>query len=311
MANYKVGDIIKMTRKAHGLSQEELSFEICSVETLSRIENGKHNVKKETYERLMARMERISDKNYAICTSDDMELLEEKKFLEDCILKYDYERADDFCKLLEKKVSNSVLNKQYIENTRALIDYSNNKIEAEELISRLEKALKLTISDYRKYIDVIYPYTEQEYVILMRLANSYNKMERYEESIQIHKMLLRSLEAGYMEGENIEYLKIVLMRNYSFVLACLDEYGKALEVLEKVLDLSKKYNYGYVMPIVLNDIAWLKIKFYENGDTSIDLDEVKKIKRQAYYIAMARNDYKIKDIIKKTYEEKFHEQIEI
>ena len=76
MANYKAGDIIRMTRKSAGMSQEDLCFGICSVETLSRIENGKHNVKKETYEQLMKRMERTTKKFYAICTSDDMELLD-------------------------------------------------------------------------------------------------------------------------------------------------------------------------------------------------------------------------------------------
>ena len=38
MANYRVGDIIRLTRIASGLTQEQLSENICSVETMSRIE---------------------------------------------------------------------------------------------------------------------------------------------------------------------------------------------------------------------------------------------------------------------------------
>ena len=42
MANYRVGDIIRLTRIASGLTQEQLSENICSVETMSRIENGEN-----------------------------------------------------------------------------------------------------------------------------------------------------------------------------------------------------------------------------------------------------------------------------
>lgn len=84
-ANYRAGDIIRLMRNASGLTQEQLSERVCSVETLSRIENGKHSVKKNTYAQLMAKMERDTRKNYALCTSADMELLEERIWVEDTI----------------------------------------------------------------------------------------------------------------------------------------------------------------------------------------------------------------------------------
>lgn len=62
MANYRAGDVIRLTRQAVGMTQEMLCENICSVETLSRIENGKHKVKRDTYRRLMERMERIPEK---------------------------------------------------------------------------------------------------------------------------------------------------------------------------------------------------------------------------------------------------------
>ena len=43
MSNYRAGDIIRMTREFVGMSREELSDEICSVQTLYRIESGKKN----------------------------------------------------------------------------------------------------------------------------------------------------------------------------------------------------------------------------------------------------------------------------
>ena len=62
MSNYRAGDIIRMTREFVGMSREELSDEICSVQTLYRIESGKTRVKRELYARLMAKMERVPEK---------------------------------------------------------------------------------------------------------------------------------------------------------------------------------------------------------------------------------------------------------
>ena len=58
MSNYNAGDMIKLTREAMGITQEELCDTICSVQTLSKIENGKVKVKKATYQQLMEKMGR-------------------------------------------------------------------------------------------------------------------------------------------------------------------------------------------------------------------------------------------------------------
>ena len=69
MSNYRAGDIIRMTREFVGMSREELSDEICSVQTLYRIESGKTRVKRELYARLMAKMERI-----AMCSDGEVDV---------------------------------------------------------------------------------------------------------------------------------------------------------------------------------------------------------------------------------------------
>lgn len=81
MGNYNVGDMIRLSRIAKKMTQEELSEGVCSVETLSRIENGKHKVKSDTYRQLMEKMYQITEKNYAVCVSRDMELIEERNIL--------------------------------------------------------------------------------------------------------------------------------------------------------------------------------------------------------------------------------------
>lgn len=173
MANYRAGDVIRLTRQAVGMTQETLCENICSVETLSRIENGRHKVKRETYRRLMERMERIPEKNYAICTGKHMELLEEKADFEDAVSKYDYEKAEICLQRLKRKIGDGVLNEQYIAKAEAFVCYDNKHIDADQMIFRLEEAIRMTIPEYEQYLDKEYPYTEQEVLTLMNLAGAY------------------------------------------------------------------------------------------------------------------------------------------
>ena len=152
MANYRVRDVIRLTRKAAGITQEQLSDGICSVETLSRIENGKHAVKRETYSQLMARMGRNTSRCYALCMSKDMELLEERIWLEDALAKFDYREADRYLSILKRKIADTPMNQQYIARIEGLLDYRNKRIDAEEWIKREENAIRLTVPEYEKYL---------------------------------------------------------------------------------------------------------------------------------------------------------------
>ncbi len=56
MSEYCMGEMIKRTRKSMNLSQEELAFGICSVSTLSRIENGLETPARATFEKMLERL---------------------------------------------------------------------------------------------------------------------------------------------------------------------------------------------------------------------------------------------------------------
>ena len=74
MGRYRLGDIIRMTRKSLSITQEELSLEICSVETLSRIESGRQNPSKDVYELLMERMGRVRERAYSMQSVSDFQV---------------------------------------------------------------------------------------------------------------------------------------------------------------------------------------------------------------------------------------------
>lgn len=66
-------ELVKDLRQAKGLSQEELCADICSQETLSRIENGKRSPNKKNLYQLLKRMGMERQNYYGFIEADDYE----------------------------------------------------------------------------------------------------------------------------------------------------------------------------------------------------------------------------------------------
>ena len=314
MANYRVRDVIRLTRKAAGITQEQLSDGICSVETLSRIENGKHAVKRETYSQLMARMGRNTSRCYALCMSKDMELLEERIWLEDALAKFDYREADRYLSILKRKIADTPMNQQYIARIEGILDYYNKRIDAEEWIKREEIAIRITVSEYEKYLFIekkedAFPFTELEILTLLSLANAYSENEKPDIAIRIYDALLLGLEEEYMDFISVRKLRMVINFNYVKSLEQRDEYQKALDKGKKLLEDAIKFDYGRMIPMALGGIVWNMNKIIEKGKNANEILEIKRKLRQAYYIAAARNDRANVNIIKNYYKESYGEEV--
>lgn len=314
MANYRAGDVIRLTRNATGLTQEQLSEGVCSVETLSRIENGKHSVKKGTYAQLMARMERDIRRNYAVCTSKDMELLEERIWMEDALSKHEYEKTEQYLQILKQKIDDSKISSQYIERIEGVVEYRLGKIDAKEYVKRMDEAIKITVPDYEKYmsekeISSVYPYTELEVMTLISLANAYGNMEEPDKSIQIFNVLLQCLKEDYMDKKSVEKLKMLIEWNYIKALERSGKYQEALEKAKMLLKVVVRNNNGRMIAPLLVAISWNLQKICNDigGNMNGVLPDVKKKLHQAYYLAMARNDDANLKMIKKYYQECFGE----
>ena len=314
MANYRVGDVIRLTRKAAGITQEQLSDGICSVETLSRIENGKHAVKRETYSQLMARMGRNTSRCYALCMSKDMELLEERIWLEDALAKFDYREADRYLSILKRKIADTPMNQQYIARIEGLLDYRNKRIDAEEWIKREENAIRLTVPEYEKYLFIekkedAFPFTELEILTLMSLANAYSVNEQPDIAIRIYDALLLGLEEEYMDFISVRKLRMVINFNYIRSLEQQDKYQQALDKGKKLLENAIKFDYGRMIPMALVAIVWDMNKIIEKDNNANEILEIKRKLRQAYYIAAARNDNYNVNIIKNYYRSCYGEEV--
>lgn len=307
MANYKAGDVIRLTRNAVGMTQEELSDGICSVETLSRIENNRHKIKRDIYRKLMERMERGIHDNCAVCMGNDMSLLEEYILLEDTLSKREYDISKQYLAHICEKISDSVVDRQYLKRVRALVDYELGEISAQVFIKQLQEAMEMTIPAYESYLwgdqrGKIYPYREQEILILMGMGIAYYDVGELDKDIIIYETIIRSLDAGYMDEKNAAELKLINLANLARPLGKLGRYEEALAKAEEGLNMAISRGYAHGLVELMMGTAWNRMKIAKNGiDTERkqqELAESKKMMQQAYYIAAARKDkYNLKSIV--------------
>lgn len=308
MSNYNVGKMIKLSRQALGISQEELCIDICSVETLSRIENGKHKVKRDTYQKLMERMGRDSEKSYAALSFRDMNKYELEKKIRNEISRDNYKLADKYFSQLKEYLYDTILNQQYIIRTQAVIDYYMDKISADKFVEDLEKSIRVTIPNYEIFLEKVYPFTQQEITVLMNLSTAYSLIEETEKGIKILEMLLRCLEVGYMSEKDVSLNKTVILSNLSKKYGSIEEHEKAIELCNRGIEICKKYRIINELPNLLIEKSWNMMKQIEKGQRDKKyINSCKKYLYQAYYCAEARKEKVTMNVIKNYYESYFNE----
>ena len=294
MGYYRAGDIIKKTREALGITQEELSDGICAVENLSRMENNHTKIKKETYRRLMQKMGRIPEKVYAVGIGANMEILEEGYFLERYYAKHEYETAMKYAEQLEEKIGKDVLDQQYLRRMKALCRYRLKQIDIVMLVEELEAALSLTLKDYENALKKQMPLTDQEMQLCMNIAYMI-----YEKGDVQRSFLLLEWVKEYVDHLPMEKIRkqAVLYGLYGRMLLMEGEYKKAKKYLEQALEFAIERNDGVLIFTYLEHLFLIEKEF--------GCSEEQKIKRvvQLYYLAVARQDKQLVKNIETYYSE--------
>lgn len=194
MGRYRLGDIVRMTRKSLAITQEQLSEDICSVETLSRVEAGKQNPGRDVYELLMERMGRIRDRAYSMLSISDFKILEKMRMFEDCIHAYEYHRAEYILEEIKEKLGGTNLDKQFIIRAESLVNYRLKRIDTGKFLEELHRAIRITIPRYGEISLANWPLTYNEATLLLNISTAYSEEEEYNKGIEILEEVYSSLK---------------------------------------------------------------------------------------------------------------------
>ena len=300
MGMYRLGDIVRMTRKSLDITQEQLSEGLCSVETLSRIETGKQSPSRELYDLLMERMGRIRERAYSILSVSDYVVLDKMKQFEECLRVYNHQKAETVLKELEPMIGKTVLDRQFLIRAKSNVDYHQKRITCEEYLSQMEQAILLTIPKYRMISLSGWPLTYLEAMLLLNISSAYAEREDYTKSIQLLKEAVSALQHSYMDEQQSIIIQIAIYSNLSKWYGLNGKHEEAIVNANVGVELCKKHKLGSAVVNLLYSIVWNKEKLIERGDLSIEQRNncIKELKR-IYYIAAAMQQSFLMEFIEK------------
>jgi transcriptional regulator with XRE-family HTH domain len=288
MGRYRLGDIIRMTRKSLSITQEQLCNEICSAETLSRIENGNQNPSRDVYELLMERMGRFRERAYSVLSVSDLKVLEKMKLFQDCIKLYDYKQADIVLKDIKKILGNSILDKQFLIRAENLVNYRLKRICTEEYLDGFQKAILLTIPKYESISLSNWPLNFNEAMLLVNISIAYAEKEDYIKSIRILEEVNKAMKQSYMDEQQRMAFQVTIANNLSKWYGLVKNYQKAIEIAQEGIVMCKKFKLGNVLPNLLYSIAWNQEQLIELGVLPPEYKgKCLTYLKQAYYISSA------------------------
>ena len=190
MGVYPIGDVIQKSRISSHMTQEALSEGICSVETLSRIENGKQAPSRLILNELMKRLGKSSIRFVPALPSNNLNIQNLKRELSKAIAHERYAKAEHLFRQLSFYIQKSdIRGYQYWLRTKAVIDFHTGKLSIHDYISKLYYALQLTITNPGLENIPNLSLTRSEVIIFLNIANAYGQLKDYKTAIKLLKQL--------------------------------------------------------------------------------------------------------------------------
>lgn len=296
---YLVDEVIKMSRMNRAVSQEMLSEDICTPETLSRIETGKRAPNTRNFRALMEKLDVNQDYYNGRLDTDDFLLLESKKELDRAISLKNWKEAHRLLDELKMKLDmSSELNRQTLQADEDCILFNEGKMSAEEFLMSCERALGCEKEGWKDELFWQQFLTDYKVKILNYVAIIYSMNRQKEKAIFIWEHILKQLNQSKVELTDRYGSSMKAIGNLSLC------YGK-LGRMKACLDMCEKGNYlcfesgrGVRMP---NFIMTKAETMFQLGEKSA----CQKYLRQAYYLSDLMLSSKVNSYVDKFYREKY------
>lgn len=302
MEVYNMGEVIQKRRKSLGITQEQLSEGICSVQTLSRVENGRNRISWEKFKKLMERLGMPSEKYSLVIEVDDIESIEFEKEIFQLINKQEYENAYILFHKLEKKLDkNEKINQQYLLGIGTILNYQLKKISLQEKMNQLEDAIQITIPCYRCKVLKNGIYTRIEIIILYNIALCFQE-ENEKKGIRLLKELEEYLEEISINSREYKKLKVAILYNLSYLLRRNGNYEESKKVGNMGINEGISSTQGNILLLELYNQLYILSSEIKNGDVE-KVEEYKELFFQIYYLSDIFENSEMKVWIKRNCDE--------
>jgi transcriptional regulator with XRE-family HTH domain len=295
------GELVRNYRIAEGISQEEFSWEICSSETLSRIERGRRAPQPAKFYKMVKKLELNRDFFGGYIVSNKYEDYINVSNFTIALQENDLERAERCLSYVRSEVDESVeINKQFIDAGSIVIKIKRNEISADEGIEEMKRILKYTgINDIYQLIHV--PSREESFII-NQIGVCLKKKGKYAEAIKLYESAIKTYDDTIISEKFLGPSLLVLLTGYSGALEENGQIEDALKVSNRVIRLSVLIRRSGALSTIFANRSCIYEKKYGLENTNLAVKALKN----AYLLALSFNNLYKADIYNKHCENVYH-----
>ena len=216
-------ELLQKSRAVKEISQEELSEEICSQESLSRIETSKRKARANTFRQLAKRLGKRGERCGACIDAEDYEILKLERMEGKYISYGRYEKAEEiFERIREYGLKETEENRQFLILKQTIFQIKKKEITYADSILKLQEALDCTLSrEEQEKIESCF-LTCQEATVLNNMAIGYYRMGEKERAIRLLKSIIKNFENSRVD---LRYHTRALQPVFSNLASYLEETG--------------------------------------------------------------------------------------
>ena len=273
MSLYLLGPLIKQRREELGYSQEELADGICSVPTLSRIENGERLPNRQHSEMLLQRLGYSDSIIINYVDEKTLKLHELKYSIRHAVMCNQLRAARS---LLEKIVSMSscedAISQQFILLYQTIL--SDSKSNQEKLDAFLT-ALRFTCPKLNPTaLPLILSY--EEIILLNGIAVCQAESGQLEHGISLLYQLKMYYERHMVNQEETLRTQLLVFYNLSKYLGKAERYDECIEICDLGIRISRETRKCTQLDKLLYNKAWAMLKRGREQDAALAKDCLQK-----------------------------------
>lgn len=303
MKEFKFGTYIKKRRKELGISQEDLCEGLCSVSTLSRLENNQQTPSRSLARQLLERLGLPKNRFIALWDQQSISAEALVREIRNDIVHYcrlrEEERIDVYNEIQEKLIELEEIvdlddrsAQQFILANRAFLGGFAGLYTVHEKLSIQLKAIRLTCPKFDPDNFRTGHYSMDEIRLINQIAQTLSELGERKKAIDIYYQLIWNIEKNNKELAGYASQFCLVSHNYAIILTLEKRYADAIDIAEKGRKFCLLYGKYQFLP------GFLTIQ----AECAYFLGETEKSKRlyfQAYYIYEAFEYEANQEIVKR------------
>jgi len=252
--------LIKTLRTDKGLTQDQLCLNICTKDTLSRIERSLHIPTWYIFEKLMLALgENPYKYQYAesVITIEDKRIVDSKANLKSLLQDNNEDNNDKAERLIaqlekDKSFNKEDENRSFLWRQKATLAFNRKRYdEAKEYAFGSLKISRLSFDESKINEVGRWVLSLGEIWAINQIASIYLEKKMYENALVIFLGLKESIDNGYLEGDEKIRIYISILYNITTSQGLLKKHKDCLPFCDMGIELCTKYQYTYCHPLFL------------------------------------------------------------